>query len=83
MRDWLNLGRPTIPGRRIILEPTTPHADTLRCLVCRKVLIAHVASYHLPGEYRAMKTLDTCSFRCALVLVQLEAIDAEQAAQGP
>lgn len=80
LRDWLNLGRPAIPGRRIILEPTSPISAPLCCATCGRPLVAAEARFCAPGEWQMQRTLDACSFRCALAIVQQEDMDADSPA---
>jgi hypothetical protein len=70
MRDWLELGRPTEPPRRVVLERIVPEVEAVRCVVCRKPLVASRCQWFRPGDYRASSTLDVCSWRCALVVVE-------------
>lgn len=73
LREWLDLGRPTVPPRRSTLEPTTPASGPLRCMGCGKVLIAAECRYSRPGDFHLLQTLDACGFSCALKIVQREA----------
>lgn len=77
MRDWLNVGRPDTPGRRVVLEPTSPISSPLLCVACGRPLVAAEARFCPPGEWQMQRTLDACSFRCALMIVQQEEVDED------